>query len=184
MKSSWFKVGVGGPTLAHFTRASKKASAFDNLVSILREGVLRASGRMVRGQRPVICFFDASLEELARALTRRNRRRYEPFGVAVDRRYAFRNGARPVIYLPADEARGLLPREELWRAVALQLDRDPPVDWSFEREWRLAGDLPLHNKHVVALVETWHDSEAIYDQFNGNPPCAGVIPLRDMFAYA
>lgn len=170
--------------LAHFTRASKQASAFDNLVSILHDGVLRAGSRMVRSQRPVICFFDATLEELARTVTRRNRRRYEPFGVAVDRRYAFRHGARPVIYLPADEARQLLPRDELWRAVALQLDRDPPIDWCFEREWRLPGDLPLENRHAVALVETWRDSEAIYDYFNGTPPCAGVIPLRDVFAYA
>jgi hypothetical protein len=184
MKISSLTAGISGPTLTHFTRASGRASAFDNLVSMLREGVLRASSRMVRGQRPVICFFDASVEELARALTRRNRRRYEPFGVAVDRRYAFCNGARPVIYLPADEARRLLPPDELWRAVTLQLDSDSPVDWTYEREWRLAGDLLLPKQHVVALVETWRDAEAIYDQFHGDPPCAGVIPLRDVFAYA
>src|SRR5581483_8490438 len=93
--------------LSHFTRAAGTASALDNLVSILKEGV-------VRGGRPVVCLFDVPLPELRAVLVRENRRRYEPFGVAVDRRYAFRMGARPVVYLPWREARTVVAPAEQW----------------------------------------------------------------------
>jgi hypothetical protein len=162
-----------GAMLTHFTRASRHSGALDNLVAILREGTLRGSSRMVRNKSSVVCLFDAPLSELGKALDPRNRRRYQPFGIALDKRYAFRMGARPVIYLPWNEARRILPAQELWRVVSLEMDRTPAIDWSFEREWRIAGDL--------ALVESWRDADAVFEHFDGRPPCAGVIPLRDVF---
>lgn len=170
--------------LAHFTRASPTASAFDNLTAILRDGLIRGSTKMIRGKRPVVCFCDAPISELRRLLVRDNRRRYEPFGLAVDRRYAFSAGARPVMYLPAVEAERLVAADELWRVVVLDFDREPPVDWSYEREWRLAGDLRLPAHGLVALVENWKDADELYDRFKGNPPCTGVIPLDELFGSA
>ncbi|MGH7906020.1 MAG: rRNA maturation RNase YbeY [Candidatus Binataceae bacterium] len=167
--------------LTHFTRRMRENSALDNLVAILREGTVRAATRMIRGKRPAVCLFDASLIELRELLHRRNRRRYEPFGIAVDKRYAFSMGARPVIYLPWREARELLPPEELWRVGAMDMERTAPVDWSFEREWRTAGDLALEADSLVALVESWRDADEIYDRFDGQPPCAGIIPLSELF---
>ena len=32
-----------------------------------------------------------------------------------------------------------------------------------------------------ALVENWRDVEEIYDRFDGKPPCAGVIPIGEIF---
>jgi hypothetical protein len=55
------------------------------------------------------------------------------------------------------------------------------LDWSFEREWRLAGDLPVELNRAVALVENWRDVDEIFDRFDGRPPCGGVIPLSDLF---
>ena len=136
---------------------------------------------MVRGGKPAVCMFDLALRELETVLTRKNRRRYEPFGIAVDRRYAFKMGARPVIYMPWREARAAIAAGEHWRVVSFEMERNPPVDWTYEREWRLAGDLPLKPALCVALVETWRDADEIYDRFNGHPPCAGVIPLRELF---
>jgi hypothetical protein len=75
----------------------------------------------------------------------------------------------------------LLAPGERWRVVALELERDAPIDWSYEREWRLAGDLALPAERAVALVENWRDADEIYDRFQGQPPCAGVIPLRELF---
>lgn len=167
--------------LTHFTRASRAESALDNLVAILRDGTIRASTRMVRGGRAVVCLFDAPIRELRVLLDRRNRRRYQPFGIAIEKRYAFRMGARPVIYMPWGEAEGLLAPEEMWRVVTLDLERHPPVDWSFEHEWRTAGDLALPAGRAVALVESWRDADEIYDRFQGQPPCAGVIPLNELF---
>ena len=76
--------------------------------------------------------------ELGHLLTPRNRRRYEPFGVAVDKRYAFSMGARPVIYMPSAEAAAILDEDEMWRVVSIDMTRNPPIDWTFEREWRAA----------------------------------------------
>ena len=172
------------PMLTHFTRAAGTKSAIDNLDAILRQGVIRGATRLIRGGRPVVCLFDASLGELGRLLVRSNRRRYEPFGVAMDKRYAFRMGARPVLYIPWREARHILAEEERWRVAEIDLDRNPPIDWSFEHEWRVAGDFPLPARAAVALVESWRDAEELFDRFDGNPPCAGVIPVADLPGFA
>jgi hypothetical protein len=167
--------------LTHFTRASRDGNALDNLVAILRDKIIRGSARMVRGRSPAVCLFDAPLAELSRLLVRGNRRRYEPFGIALERRYAFKMGARPVVYMPWMEAQRIMPAEETWRVVNVDLERTPPVDWTFEREWRVRGDLKLPPQGAVALVETWRDADEIYERFAGSPPCAGVIPLRHLF---
>src|SRR5205823_13313884 len=133
-----------------------------NLITILKEGRVRAGSGMIRGNLRVVCLFDVALPEFEKILDRRNRRRYESFGVAVDKRYAFKMGARPVIYLPAHEAKRLLPAEELWRVVRLDMDRAPAIDWTFEREWRLNGDLPLDPRHSVTLVADWRDADEVY----------------------
>jgi len=167
--------------LTHFTRAARTSSALDNLLAILHGGVIRGSSRMIRDKRRVVCLFDAPLAELKRLLDRRNRRRYEPFGIALDKRYAFRMGARPVIYMPLREAEEIVAARELWRVVSIDMNRTPPIDWSFEREWRLAGDLPIEPGSAVALVETWRDADEVFDHFGGHPPCRGVIPMSDLF---
>jgi hypothetical protein len=170
--------------LTHFTRRSAKGDAMDNLVAILRAGIIRGSTRMVRTRRAVVCLFDAPLPELNRLLVRANRRRYEAYGIALDKRYAFTMGARPVIYMPWSEACQMLTRDELWRVVAIDFERTPPLDWTFEREWRIAEHLRLPDQGAVALVETWRDVEELYERFAGAPPCAGIIPLRDLFGSA
>lgn len=172
------------PMLTHFTRAAGTKSAIDNLDAILRGGVIHGATRFIRGRRPVVCLFDATVGELGGLLARSNRRRYEPFGVALDKRYAFAMGARPVLYMPWREARQMLAPEEWWRVATIDLDRNPPIDWSFEREWRVAGELPLPVRTAVALVESWRDADELYDRFDGRPPCAGVIPLKDLPGFA
>jgi hypothetical protein len=174
------EIDAGG-LLTHFTRASRAGDALDNLVDILRSAMIKGSGRMIIGKRPTVCLFDAPIAELRRLLTRANRRRYQPFGIALDKSYAFACGARPVIYMPLTEARRMLAEEELWRVVALDPGHNPPIDWTFEREWRVRDQLALPPRGAVALVETWRDVDEIYDRFDGTPPCAGVVPLEDLF---
>jgi hypothetical protein len=166
--------------LMHFTRASSRASALDNLIAILKGGVIRGSRRMVRGRRDVVCLFDVPVDETRKLLESRNRRRYEPFGIAIDKRYAFQSGARPVIYLPWREAAAILSPDEHWRIVSIDLQSARSVDWTFEREWRVPGGLTLDPRRCVALVDQWRDAEEIYDRFDGHPPCAGVLPVRPL----
>jgi hypothetical protein len=167
--------------LTHFTRRTAAGDALDNLAAILRARTIQGSSRMVRTRRAVVCLFDAPLAELNRLLLPVNRRRYEPFGIALDKRYAFGMGARPVIYLPWHEASEMLADEEWWRVVAIGLDHNPPLDWTFEREWRVPDQIPLPARGAVALVETWRDVDELYDRFGGAPPCDGIIPLKDLF---
>jgi hypothetical protein len=167
--------------LTHFTRASKTASALDNLIAILKSGTIRGGRRMVGGRRAAVCMFDVPIMELGALLDRRNRRRYEPFGIAIDKRYAFKMGARPVIYLPAAEARDILAEAERWRVVTIDLGAPTPIDWSFEREWRVLDELKFEQNGSAALVESWKDVDEIFDRFDGRPPCAGVIPIGEMF---
>ena len=48
-----------------------------------------------------------------------------------------------------------------------------------------ASDLTkLEPELAAALVESWKDVDEIFDRFNGRPPCAGVIPLAEMFGSA
>lgn len=169
------------PMLTHFTRASKSGSALDNLLAIIEQGVVKGAGRMIRERHAVVSLFDAPFAELHPLLDRRNRRRYEPFGIAIDKRYAFKHGARPVIYLPLREAQEILAPNELWRVVTVEMNRTPAVDWTHEREWRLAGDLVLEPRCFSALVASWRDADAIFEHFDGHPPCAGVIPLDAIF---
>jgi hypothetical protein len=180
MKRESFKL-PSAPTLAHFTRASGKSSALDNLLWILEDNLVRGSTRMLLGGQRGVCLFDTPPHELGHLLTPRNRRRYEPFGVAVDKRYAFSMGARPVIYMPSAEAAAILNHDEMWRVVSIDMTRNPPIDWTFEREWRVRGDLALRPQFSVALVASWRDADEIYERFNGKPPCAGVIPLGEIF---
>lgn len=136
---------------------------------------------MILGKQPTVCLFDTPIAELQQLLTRANRHRYQPFGIGIDKRYAFAQGARPVIYMPLREARRMLPEAEMWRVVALDLEHKTPIDWTFEREWRVRDNFALPSRGAVALVETWRDVDEIYDRFNGAPPCAGVVPLEDLF---
>jgi hypothetical protein len=152
----------------------------DNLIKILTDRVVRGSTRMITGKRPVVCLFDVPIPELAAFVNANSRRRYEPFGIAVKKRCAFAAGARPVIYMPNREARELFDDDQMWRVAALDLNRHPPLDWTFEREWRVEGDLPLDPRDTVALVETWKDVDEVYDRFDGKPPCSGVMPLKEM----
>ena len=152
-----------------------------SLRGFLREGVIQGSQRMIPGERRAVCLFDLPLTELGRLLVARNRHRYQRFGIALDKRYAFAQGSRPVVYLSLAEAKRILPTEELWRVAAIDLKRTPSVDWTFEREWRVLGDLALPRGGAVALVESWRDVEELYDRFDGKPPCAGVMPLDKLF---
>ena len=44
------------------------------------------------------------------------------------------------------------------------------------------NDLPFDPPIAAALVETWKDVDEIFERFNGRPPCAGVIPIAEMFS--
>ncbi|CAQ45894.1 conserved hypothetical protein [Stenotrophomonas maltophilia K279a] len=65
-------------------------------------------------------------------------------------RWLFEQGARPVIYQPAAEFHDL-PASHAWRHMTYEPDRDPPIDFTWEREWRLQTE-QLHFDQSCAGV--------------------------------
>jgi hypothetical protein len=156
-----------GPHLIHWTRAPFAAwngeseddyetgllqgtvagprSAFDTLRRILREKTVRGSGRLLRQGRAAVCFSATPLQSYSGLRIYRqhlHRFDFEPYGLCVSRRKLQELGARPVIYgaTPMLERLPLADQPFFQAAVA---GRSTPLDWTLEREWRLAGDLDL-----------------------------------------
>ena len=119
-----------------------------------------------------MCFFDAPLIGLAQNIWFEQqttgeecpRVRYRGIGLVFDKQYAFQLGARPVLYEKTEVAKKILPKEEHWRIVNLDLTNEQFfIDWTHEREWRwpnrrstgfLDYDIPDDDDPRYA---EWHD---------------------------
>jgi hypothetical protein len=61
-------------------------------------------------------------------------------------------------------AKSLLPPEEHWRIVNLDLGNDKAlIDWMHEREWRLPGSFSFEGRAVV-IVNTRADYQEFMDK--------------------
>jgi len=116
--------------------------------------------------------------------TKRDRPRYEPYGIMVKKNLAYPKGARPVLNLSDEEiARLNIPQNELWRVVKLDVDKSGNwISWLHEREWRKKGNFPLpSNTAIAALVKTPKEVKEL-SKFIENKKCKckpyTVIPLR------
>ena len=77
--------------------------------------------------------------------------RYSPFGVIFDKKWVFDKGGRPVIYQP-DSDFDILPETHKWRHVRYEPTAEEPIDFSWEREWRIQTDELLFDPSVAVLV--------------------------------
>lgn len=160
------------PYLIHLTKNSAKddgISAYENLVSILIEGEILGSttGKgMIKGNRPAACFMDVPLSSLKYVLTPENsdpqKPRYEPYGIAVTKRFGYKKGCRPVLYLSNDETKKLaIPSDELWRVVRFEVSTKGWVSWLHEREWRCPGPFPLPKSIQAAFVRNTDEASRL-----------------------
>jgi hypothetical protein len=160
-----------GSMLFHFTRAApaeggnRTRTAYENLESILKERRLRGAAGAIKGGHKCVCFTEAPITEMA-ALFNLSRisagdqmkPRYEPFGIAVPKKWLFERGGRPVIYQPVNEY-AALPAEMQYRHVSY--DPVSGIDFTWEREWRIRTDsLVLEPRHTLVVVPD--ASEAFY----------------------
>ncbi|MFH0765390.1 MAG: hypothetical protein V2A61_03115, partial [Calditrichota bacterium] len=162
--------GVFGPwpgeTLADYFRVLTVASsgnprgAWETLTFIVRSGILRGEGRMLRGREPALSF---TALPPAKALARICYRsalghwNYEPYGLAVPLTSLETLGARPVIYGEREVFYHLSDNLKPYYQYAKDQSSDespledeeakrPPSEtpnaaWRGEQEWRLLGDL-------------------------------------------
>ena len=173
-----------GRLLFHFTRAPSEggyldikhewgvstmtASAGGVLRKILYEGRLLGTSTWTYG-RNTVCFTEAPIQEfnyifslVEMASSKKERPRYEPYGIAVSKAWLFERGGRPVIYDHPD-AFDQYRTAQQYRFVPY----DPPngVDYTWEREWRIQGDsLELDPKQTLVVVPTSEEAfELVYE---------------------
>lgn len=181
------------PYLLHLTKNTKKPtekSAFKNLVSILKTGRIHGSTSktgMIKGKNPAACFMDVPLASLKYVLTPENsdpqKPRYEPYGVAITKKYGHKHGCRPVLYLSDQETKDIgIPSDELWRVVRFEVSKKGWVSWLHEREWRCKGTFKLPRTIQAAFVRNAREANELSkllakrpDDFRCTPQ--SVIPL-------
>jgi hypothetical protein len=144
--------------LVHFTRGKSKEEAFRRLSNIMEERRILGTSEKIRGGYKCVCFTEAPLTNLPSGLVNPNAySRYRPFGIMVEKRWLFEKGGRPVIYQTVEEF-NIFPEEIRWRHVRYEPNRDPPIDFTWEREWRIKCDfLPIapSNAGIVVQDELW-----------------------------
>jgi hypothetical protein len=158
--------------LIHFTKGRDREDAYQTLKLILQQRRLLGSARFVRGASPCICFSEAPLTSLEHGLINdAGFSRYAPFGLLFLKSFIFGRGGRPVIYQPEEEF-ALLPEALRWRHVRFEPSAEPPIDFTWEREWRLPVDelgFQFDDVEVVLSDKAFRDrfiSEAESDSFH------------------
>lgn len=162
----------------HLTRSCEldgdKIGPVDVLYRILSEGRISGSTTakgFICGDIPATCFQDAPVysvcqninaEEQYRNAVDDAKIRYVGVGLMFPKPYVFERGGRPVIYEQIDKAKSILPEEEWWRIVRLDLtDPDNIIDWTHEREWRVPGGFEFDLSEVTVVLP----SKVGYDRF-------------------
>jgi hypothetical protein len=146
--------------------STDKFSAYENLVSILECGEIWGTKRFIKGPSKASCFMDVPFSALKFILDKENSDaeapRYEPYGIVVSKKYAYRNGCRPVLYLSSDEMSQLaIPANEQWRIVRFEVTKTRMISWIHEREWRCKGAFTLPKKLFAVLVRTPKEAAAL-----------------------
>ncbi len=142
----------------HFTKAQTYQEALELLLTIVGEGRLVGGTGMIKGGYRCVCFTEAPLLAVAGGFVNANSfTRYSPFGLMFDKQWLYERGARPVIY-QSDEEYHLLPEEIRWRHVRYEPTGTDPVDFTWEREWRLQDNELLfspNNAVVIVPNQDW-----------------------------
>ena len=140
--------------LVHWTKGASYEEAFNVLRSIVFEQRLLGSNGDIKGGFLCVCFTEAPEDKFHQVLNR-----YKPFGIRVSKEWAFLHGGRPVIYQPNEEYQ-LLPDQLKWRHMKYELGGESPVDFCWEREWRIqTEELYLPPEEVVIILPSseWAD---------------------------
>lgn len=146
----------------HFTKGDSKEAAFETLMKIIREETLLGSNTWIRGGFNCVCFSEAPLENLQDGLVNADYySNYSPFGIMVDKKWLYEQGGRPVIYEP-DEEYDMLPKSHRWRHMRYEPHREPPIDFLWEREWRIhCNSLHINPSVASIVVENTHWTERL-----------------------
>jgi len=143
--------------LFHFTRGTEDASASSILNLILREGTLRATSNWSKPDK-IVCFTEAPIQEFNAIFSLSSiansvyeHPRYEPYGIAVSKKWLYKQGGRPVIY-DAKESQNNYSGELSYRFVPYNPECEDN-DYTWEREWRIKiNELKLDPNFTLVIV--------------------------------
>jgi hypothetical protein len=160
--------------LVHFVSSSTDGEAFDVLRTILDEGRLRGSGKLIKGGYPCVCFTEAPLDKIGPTVAEAavSGLRYKPFGIVVRKDWLYGCGGRPVIYGPPSDFEDL-PDSLRWRYMRFEPTSTPRVDFTWEREWRVrtdtlaispdVADIIVSNEEYANRLARAHDAEQSFE---------------------
>jgi len=152
--------------LIHFTRGASEDEAFSTLMKIMREKRLLGGTRFIRGTYRCVCFTEAPLPSFCEAFIDKNANfRYSPFGIMFDKTWVYSQGGRPVIY-EHDSEFNLLDESIRWRHVRYEPSDAYPIDFSWEREWRIHCDeLFFTPADAIVVLPTSNHAEYLHELY-------------------
>lgn len=154
------------PNLLHLASGETRSAAFAVLRTIVAERRLLGSDELSPGGYRCVSFTEApvrNLRDVYRWSTERDAR-LQPYGVLLGKDYLYALGGRPVIYQP-DAEFALLPEPLRYRHASYDPLTDPPIDFSWQREWRLHADvLPLEPERCCIVVASEEDRAALLNE--------------------
>ncbi len=169
------------PYLIHFTKGKNNPKseneAFDVLKKIISERKILANEGLIRGSTPCVCFTEAPLDSLKSGfVSHHNYSNYSSFGIRFKKEWLFSGGGRPVIYQPESEFANL-PDSLKWRHMRYEPTSTPPIDFTWEREWRIPCNIDF-NPDVASIIvpnSVWaeqlrgdHDAERDQERFSSD----------------
>jgi len=155
--------------LIHITKGREINGTFvdgvEIILNILRERRLYGTDTeqgFIIGDRKAVCFQDVPIyslcqniyaDEMYQQQNPDSKVRYIGVGLMLPKTYVYRKGGRPVIYDKKDDAKRYLDKNVWWRIVNLDLeDNNSIIDWSHEREWRVAESIDFELEYATALL--------------------------------
>ncbi len=162
-----------GQWLFHWTRAHDEQTAYEVLSAILSERTLRASSTNIRAGFPCVCFTETPVFETTAYFAPSaagGQPRYEPYGIAVRKDWLFAPGGRPVIYQSNPEF-DFLPPQLAWRHCRYEPGSS---DFTWEREWRICGDLGLDPSETIVVAPTYEEAAELL-QLSPDTEVIGVV---------
>jgi hypothetical protein len=140
--------------LVHWTKDENKndEKAFRRLCKIVKEGRILGTTKYIKGAYKCVCFSEAPLINLKDGLINPEAYScYSPFGIMFSKRQIFKLGGRPVIYQTEEEFEDL-PEKYRWRHVTYEPNIDRPIDFTWEREWRIQCPVLLFSPSCAVIV--------------------------------
>jgi len=139
--------------LVHFTKGESWEEAFQRLNTMITGGRILGTLNKIKGAHKCVCFSEAPLKSLPGGLVNPDAySRYSPFGLMFDKSWIYAQGGRPVIY-QTDKEFSLLPEVLKWRHVRYEPNKEPPIDFTWEREWRIKCEyLSIGPSNTVIVV--------------------------------